>query len=265
MDKQEIVFACVQMNSSSIIEENISCAIKLIRKAKEKGADFICLPEYCFCFPSSAKAIINNSFVHNYNEVTGQICDLAKELGVYISIGSVNIKSEHKKYFNRAIIINPQGEIINYYDKIHLFDARLADNNHYSESTMYNSGDQPKISEIYGVKIGHTTCYDLRFPWLYNKLAQLGAKIIIVSAAFTKVTGDAHWHVLLRARAIENNCFIVAVNQTGEHGNNYTSYGHSMIINPWGTIIVEMDDNIGIIYCGVDALEADKYHQRFNN
>jgi predicted amidohydrolase len=177
--------------------------------------------------------------------------NFAKQNKINLLLGSLPILDNDKVY-NRSVLINHEGGIASYYDKIHMFDVILKNNEAYKESDTYTSGSSLKIMEIDGQLIGHSICYDLRFPKLYRELSKKSCKAIVVPSAFTYTTGKAHWHCLLRARAIENGIFIIAPNQWGTNEENRSTYGHSLVVNPWGEIISEATDSEMVLNCEID-------------
>ena len=204
------------------------------------------LPE-CFLFLSNIKKFsfpIDHEYILHYQ-------NFAKHNKINLLLGSLPILDKDKVY-NRSVLINHEGSIASYYDKIHMFDVILKNNEVYKESDTYTSGSSLKIMEIDGQLIGHSICYDLRFPKLYRELSKKSCKAIVVPSAFTYTTGKAHWHCLLRARAIENGVFIIAPNQWGINEENRSTYGHSLVVNPWGEIISEATDSEMVLNCEID-------------
>lgn len=187
---------------------------------------------------------------------------LAKRHGVPILIGSVMVSASEGKYYNRSVLIDASGEITAYYDKIHLFDTKVGDGPAYQESARVQGGAAACFAGLRDTRLGMTVCYDLRFPYLYRDLAQRGAEIIAVPAAFTVPTGEAHWHVLLRARAIENGCFIIAPAQCGTHPDGRKTYGHTLIVGPWGNVLAEGEDKPGIIVAEIDLDEVSAVRRK---
>ena len=240
----KFIASCIQLNSQDDVAANVQIIEKLVREAAAQGASFITLPENAFFMRGEASA-------KQDQQIGVEVCKgLAKELGVSILIGSVHIPTESGKSYNRSILINNLGEIISQYDKIHLFDVTLKNGEVYKESDRIIAGSEAVIAN----KIGMTICYDLRFPHLYRSLAQNGAEVFTIPSAFTYLTGKAHWHSLLRARAIENGCFVIAPAQCGYHPNNRRTYGHSMIISPFGEVLKEAsENNIEIITTDIDT------------
>lgn len=231
--------ACIQLNSGDDMAENLSVAIALIEKASQAGAVFIALPENAIMMKERGKSY--PSFSESEHPALPIFCNLAKKLSIWLLIGSIAVKNG-QKLANRSYLISPNGEISSHYDKIHLYDVTLPNGEEYLESERFIAGEKAVIVDFPYGKIGMTICYDVRFPALYRKLAQNGAGIITVPAAFTYLTGKAHWHILLRARAIETGSFVIAPAQCGDHPGNRKTFGHSMIISPWGEIISEASE-----------------------
>ena len=244
--------SCIQNNSGESISENIETAAELTLNAKSAGADLICLPEY-FCYLDNDDArMLKHSFTQEQHPALSKFCSLAVELDVWILIGSLPIKISDEKVNNRSFLINQQGEVASYYNKLHLFDVKLSDTEFYSESATVEAGDKLVLATTPWGLLGMSICYDLRFAYLYRQLAQRGASFISIPAAFTKTTGQAHWHTLVRARAIETGCYVFAPCQCGEHPGGRITYGHSLIVDPWGKILANGGDSPGIIYADID-------------
>jgi predicted amidohydrolase len=240
MTNMKLKIACVQMRSSDNIEANIESAAKYIKLAKQAGADFICTPEMTSLLDNRPAALFKKAKPEVADTALSYFSQLAKELNVCLLLGSLAILVSKNKCANRSFLISSDGTVIARYDKIHMFDVELSSHETYKESNDYQAGNRAVVAEIFNrIKVGLTICYDLRFPNLYKDLALAGASIITVPAAFTKTTGEAHWHILLRARAIETGCFIVAAAQGGKHADGRETYGHSIIIDPWGNILAE--------------------------
>ena len=188
-----------------------------------------------------------------------QITALTAELGVHVLIGSMVLASDDTpKAVNRSLLLAPDGAVAAQYDKIHMFDVTLANGETHAESANYQPGNTLSLADIGGMKLGLSICYDVRFPTLYRRLAQAGADIISVPSAFTRPTGKAHWHILLRARAIETGCFIIAPAQVGAHENGRETYGHSLIVDPWGHVLAEAGDDDDMILANLDASLVEK-------
>jgi deaminated glutathione amidase len=250
--------ACVQLRSSDDVDENIQTASALIREAKAAGADFIATPENTTLMAPDGGAKLERSFAENSDPALPAFRALAEELKVWLLIGSLAIKVSETKTANRSYLIDPRGRIAAQYDKIHLFDVDLPSGEKYRESNTVAGGNRAVIAGSPWGKIGLTICYDLRFPQLYRALAKSGAFMLTVPSAFTETTGKAHWHTLLRARAIENGAFVIAPAQGGLHANGRKTYGHSLIIAPWGEVLAEGGVDPGVIWADIDpALSAD--------
>lgn len=253
------IVACVQLNTQNNLQENINKACDLIEIAAGKGAEFITLPENVAFMANSFDELKNNSFNHYNNPVIEAFQKSAKKNSVSVLVGSIAIKFPGEdKLLNRCYLINKDGSINAYYDKIHLYDVEVDGGESHKESERFIAGNKLVISETNFANIGLTICYDLRFPNLFRKLAQSGASVITVPSSFTRFTGEAHWHTLLQARAIETGCFIVAPAQTGNHPNNRKTFGHSLIISPWGKILADAGKDIGVITSEIDLSECDK-------
>ncbi|WP_340693135.1 carbon-nitrogen hydrolase family protein [Hyphomonas sp.] len=256
--------ACVQMRSGTEVADNIAAATTLVRQAAAAGATLIETPEMTNLLdirPGMARPKI----VKQDDDATlAAFRALADELGVWLLLGSIAVMLEDDDRFaNRSFLIGPDGKIIAQYDKIHMFDVEVGDGQTYRESRTYRPGEATTLAYAAIGRIGMTICYDLRFPALYRTLAQAGAQILTVPAAFTRVTGEAHWHVLLRARAIETGCFVIAPAQGGQHEDGRETYGHSLIISPWGEILAEADgDEPGVIWADIDLEQVAKARAR---
>lgn len=250
--------ACVQLNVGPSIADNLKITEELIREAAGQGAKLILTPENtCFMrFPLNLRP--KDAQPQEGHDVLTALQALAKELGVWIIIGSLGIKLEEGRLANRSFVISDAGEIVNTYDKIHMFDVDLPDGESYRESKTIKPGENAVLVDTGAAKTGLSICYDLRFAELYRTLAQGGAQILTVPAAFTVPTGKAHWETLLRARAIENGAFVMAAGQWGEHENGLKTWGHSMIIGPWGEILAEKDAGVGIITADLNLDDVEK-------
>lgn len=251
--------ATIQMSSTANMEENISTATKLIEKAAAAGADLLTLPENIAIMPKATDEIFTHAYFSEDHPALKSFQNCAKSLGKAILIGSLAVKVKNsEKLANRSFYINDNGDIIGHYDKIHLFDATIKNGESHKESARFVAGNKMSLIDTDFGKLGMTICYDLRFPTLYRKLAQDGAYFITVPAAFTRVTGAAHWHVLLRARAIETGCYIIAPAQCGTHASGRETFGHSLIINPWGEIISEQGNEPGFSIGDIETTKVDE-------
>jgi predicted amidohydrolase len=218
----------------------------MINAAHRNGAELVCLPEYGTCLDVRGSDFFVSAAPQENHEALTFMKDLAKETGIWILIGSIAITTPSGKIVNRSVMLNNKGKVVAHYDKIHLFDVDLVNGETYRESTTILPRNLAVVANTPWGGIGLSICYDVRFPYLCRSLAHGGAKIITVPAAFAQTTGEAHWHVLLRSRAIETGCFIVAPCQTGMHGSS-ESYGHSMIIDPWGIVLADGGLKPGIV------------------
>ena len=259
----DLIAACVQMRSSRDIDENVAHASQLIERAAGEGAALVCTPEMTTLLERKAKSLFAVAKPEGEDPSVPAFRDLAAKLGIWLSIGSVPLLLGEGKCANRSLFISPSGEIVATYDKIHMFDVELGGGERYAESNSYAPGERAVLVETPFGGVGLSICYDLRFPHLYRQLAQAGAKILLVPAAFTQTTGEAHWHTLLRARAIETGCFVIAAAQGGHHADGRNTFGHSLIIAPWGEIIAEADHaEPGIITAKLDLSEVDAARSR---
>jgi predicted amidohydrolase len=247
-----VKFACVQMTAGPEVQPNLDAAAALIREAAAGGAKFILTPENTSIIEPDRDRALAKSFTQDAHPGLPFFSTLAKELGVWLLIGSMPIRVEPERLANRSFLIDDQGAIAAQYDKIHLFDVDLPNGEVYRESERIRPGSQAVLAPTPFGPLGMTVCYDLRFPQLYRDLAHAGAALIGIPAAFTVPTGAAHWHVLLRARAIETGAFVFAPAQCGTHAGGRRTYGHSLIVSPWGEILAEAGDAPGIISAAID-------------
>jgi predicted amidohydrolase len=252
MSERRVRVACVQLRSGEDVAENIDIASRLIRDAEDSGARFIATPENTTLMAPDGGAKLEKSFPEESDPALPVFRKLADDLKIWLLIGSLSIRVSPAKTANRSFLIGPDGEIVARYDKVHLFDVNLPSGETYRESNTVAPGEQAVVTNMGWARVGFSVCYDLRFPHLYRTLAKEGAEIITVPSAFTETTGKAHWHVLLRARAIENGCFVMAPAQGGEHANGRRTYGHSLIIGPWGEILAEGGTDPGVISAELD-------------
>lgn len=244
--------ACVQMTSTDSVAENTEIASKLIREAKAAGAAFIATPEMTSLMDQRAGAMAAKVTTEEDNTALSAFRKLSAAERIWLLVGSMAVKIGPARYANRSFMINPEGEIAATYDKIHMFDVEIGDGQTYKESADYQPGEQSVLVDAAGARMGLSICYDVRFPHLYRAMATAGAEVMCVPAAFTKTTGMAHWHVLLRARAIETNSFVIAPGQVGRHPDGRETFGHSLIISPWGEILAEGSDAPGIVTATLD-------------
>ena len=244
--------ACVQVNAGNEIGPNVETATALIREAASDGADFISLPECVALLEPDRDALFRKSETENGHPALQAFAALAGDLGIWLHVGSIAVLAGDGRIANRTFLIDPSGAVTAKYDKIHMFDVDLEGGESYRESNTYQPGDAAVIADIPWGKAGLTICYDVRFPALYTGLATAGADFIGVPSAFTRKTGRAHWHVLLRARAIETGCWIFAAAQCGDHAAGRQTYGHSLIVDPWGDIVAEAGEEPGVIIADIN-------------
>lgn len=244
--------ALVQLRTGLLPQDNIVEATRLIRDAAAAGAVYIQTPEVTNIMQENRKALFDLLAYESDDLSLKAYRELARELGVHLHIGSLALKATADRAVNRSFLIAPDGEVIASYDKIHMFDIDLPNGETYRESANYQPGETAVIADLPWGRIGLTICYDLRFPALYRALAEAGASFISVPAAFTQKTGEAHWHSLLRARAIENGCYVLAAAQGGLHQNKRETFGHSLIVDPWGEIIAEGSKDPGFVIAKID-------------
>jgi len=256
--------ALVQMTSSRSVAENIEAMDALVRRAAAGGAHYVQTPETTGIMDEDPKRLFATLTGQDDDPTLAHARALAKELGIHLHVGSLAIKvGDGAKAANRAFVIAPSGEILASYDKIHLFDVQLADGQVYRESARYVAGHRAVVVDLPWGRMGIAICYDLRFPHLFRRLARDGgATMLTVPAAFTRPTGEAHWHALLRARAIENGAWVLAAAQGGLHENGRETYGHSIVVDPWGTVVAEAGVEPGVIFAEIDPAKAAEVRGR---
>ncbi|WP_417824463.1 carbon-nitrogen hydrolase family protein [Thalassospira lucentensis] len=247
------IAACVQVNSRDDMSDNLARAATYARDAHAVGARLIAFPENVSMMSFGGENVRAAAFLEDEHPGLTFFVDLAVELNSTLIVGSLHVKArDEDRVANRCFVIGPDGNIIISYDKIHMFDVDLANGESYRESKTFRPGDAAKIADTAYGKIGVSICYDVRFPHLFRDYAKAGAKILIIPAAFTRTTGQAHWHTLLKARAIENGCFVIAAAQCGEHPGNRQTFGHSLIIDPWGNVLADGGTDPGFITAEID-------------
>ncbi len=254
--------ACVQMRTGLDVAANIASASTLIREAKAKGAEFIATPEMTSLFEAETDALFAKTKPEADDAALKAFRELGRELGVWLVIGSLPIRVAERQCANRSFLIDPMGAVAARYDKIHMFDVDLPGGEVYRESRNYRPGESAVLADLPWGKLGLTVCYDLRFPQLYRALAKAGASFITIPAAFTHTTGQAHWHVLQRARAIETGCFIIAPAQAGTHENRRRTFGHSLIVDPWGVVLAEGGEEPGVVVAEIDPAKVTDARSR---
>lgn len=254
--------AMIQMRSGLSPNANIDAAVRMIGEAKAAGADYVQTPEMTNIMEVKRERLFATIVGEAADTSLATLRELARKLGIFVHIGSLAIKLTGERAANRSFLIAPSGEIVARYDKIHMFDVDLANGESYRESRNYRPGEQAVLCDLPWGRLGLTVCYDLRFPALYRALAEAGATMLAIPSAFTQQTGDAHWHVLNRARAIENGCFVFAAAQGGKHENGRETFGHSLIVDPWGRILAEGGAEPGVVMAEIDLAEVAKARTR---
>ncbi|MBI1205937.1 MAG: carbon-nitrogen hydrolase family protein [Azospirillum sp.] len=250
--------ACVQVNAGPEIAANLEAAGVLVRRARDAGAELIAMPENVSMVVQGRDKILARVRPETEHPGLPFFRALAEETGAWLLVGSLGIRLDGDQVANRSFLIDAGGTIVARYDKIHMFDVDLAGGESYRESRTFRPGERAVVAPSPWGGIGMTICYDLRFGYLHRALAQAGAAILTVPAAFTVPTGRAHWHVLLRARAIETGCFVIAPAQCGEHDEGRRTYGHSLIIDPWGEILADGGDDPGFVTAELDLDQVTK-------
>jgi predicted amidohydrolase len=253
------------MRSTADIQENLRAAETLIREARKKGAALVSLPENATSMAGDNAVRLKNAFPEKEHPAIPFFSALSKELGIWLVAGSISVLARMDKIHNRSLLFDPEGRVKAQYDKIHLYDAAPAPDEIYKESELILPGNQAVLADTPLGKLGLTVCYDMRFPALYQKLANKDAEIITIPSAFTVPTGQAHWHVLLRARAIETGCFILAAAQGGKHASGRATYGHSLIISPWGGIMAEAGEDPAVITAEIDLAKVSEARGKIAN
>ena len=256
MSVNSIKAAMIQMRSGLKPGANIDDAVRMIGEAKSAGADYALTPEMTNILAAKREQLFAAVVEEEADASLATLRELARKLGIYVHVGSLAIKISPDRAANRSFLIDRKGEIAARYDKIHMFDVDLADGESYRESRNYRPGELAVLADLPWGRLGLTVCYDLRFPALYRALAEGGATMLAIPSAFTKQTGEAHWQVLMRARAIENGCFVFAAAQGGKHENGRETFGHSLIVDPWGRIIAEGGTEPGVVMAEIDLTEV---------
>ena len=256
--------ACVQLRSGTEITANLKTATEFIREARANGARYVLTPENTAIMEEDKERLRNLVKTMREDVAVCHFSEVAKKYELFLHIGSLALRSEEpgeERLVNRSILFGPDGKALAWYDKIHLFDVDL-DGEQYRESDYIRPGDRAVLSNVAGMRLGFSICYDVRFPALYRMLALSGAQMFSIPAAFTVPTGRAHWHVLTRARAIENGAYVLAAAQGGLHESGRMTYGHSLIISPWGQVLAEAGEEPGVICATLDAAEVARVRRQ---
>jgi predicted amidohydrolase len=243
----------IQMRSGLSPQANLDAAAGLIAEARDANADYVLTPEMTNIMEIKRERLFAAIVSEESDTTLAAFRELARKLGLFLHIGSLAIKLSAEKAANRSFLIDPEGEVVARYDKIHMFDVDLANGESYRESRNYRPGEIAVTADLPWGRLGLSICYDLRFPALYRALAEAGSSFLAIPSAFTRQTGEAHWHVLNRARAIENGSFVFAAAQAGKHENGRETFGHSLIVDPWGQVVAEGGTEPGVVLATVDA------------
>jgi predicted amidohydrolase len=246
----------IQMRSGRTPGANVDAAVKLIGEAKSAGADYVQTPEMTNIMEVKREALFNVLAEEYADASLAAFRDTARKHRLWVHVGSLAIKVSPDKAVNRSFLIDPQGDIAARYDKIHMFDVDLAGGESYRESRSYRPGESAIAADLPWGRLGLTVCYDLRFPALYRALAEAGCSFLAIPSAFTRQTGEAHWHVLMRARAIENTSYVIAAAQGGKHENGRETFGHSLVVDPWGRIVAEGGTEPGVVMAEIVPAEV---------
>jgi predicted amidohydrolase len=251
--------ACIQLRSSTDVAENIETVDNLVREAVHAGAQYVQTPEMTNIIQRDRAALAASIAPEASDPAVARFAALARELGIVLHIGSLALKAADGRIANRALVFGRGGHVLARYDKIHLFDVDLPNGESWRESAVYHPGDRAVVVDLPWLKLGISICYDIRFPQLYRAEAHAGAAALTAPAAFTRQTGEAHWHVLQRARAIENGAFVISAAQAGKHADGRETFGHSIIVAPWGEVLAEAGgEGPEIISAEIDpAMSAD--------
>jgi deaminated glutathione amidase len=248
--------AMIQVRSGLDPAANLARVLELIERSKAAGADYVLTPEMTNILAARREQLFAKIVAEEQDVTLATLREVARKLAIFIHIGSLAIKASPEKAANRSFLIDRRGDVAARYDKIHMFDVDLAGGESYRESNTYRPGELAMVADLPWGRLGLTVCYDLRFPALYRALAEAGASFLAIPSAFTRQTGEAHWHVLQRARAIENGCFVFAAAQGGKHENGRETYGHSLIVDPWGRILAEGSTEPGVVMAQIDPSEV---------
>ncbi len=254
--------ACVQLRCGLDIKANLDDCAGFIREAAAEGAELVLTPENTGAISAVHAMPHGDEATFERHPALPFFSSLASELSIWLAIGSVGIFLGDGKYANRSLAFSPKGELIAYYDKMHMFDVQVSETETWRESDQFTAGERAVLVDLPWGKLGLTICYDLRFPELYRDIARAGVSFVTIPSAFTVPTGQAHWHVLLRARAIETGCYVFAPAQSGTHENGRVTYGHTLIVDPWGEISGELETDTGWIMAEIDPARVQEARRR---
>jgi predicted amidohydrolase len=254
--------ALVQLRAGRSIAVNLDSAEALIRRAGRGGATYVQTPENTALMELEPERVLAQAQPEDESVPLARLRALARELGIWLHVGSLAIRLDPERVASRSFLITPEGEIAARYDKLHMFDVDLAGGESYRESHYYCPGNTAVLADLPFGRLGLSICYDLRFSALYRALAEAGAEFIAIPSAFTRQTGEAHWHVLVRARAIETGAYVLAATQGGLHENGRLTYGHSLIVSPWGEVLAEAGEEPGVIFADLDLAASEEARAR---
>ncbi len=259
----KFIAACVQLRSSTDVAENIETVERLVREAARAGARYVQTPEMTNIVERNRASLAAAIKPEHADPSARRFAELAAELGIVLHIGSLALQADDGRIANRALLFAQNGKLIARYDKIHLFDVDLPNGESWRESAVYHPGDRAVVADLPWLRLGVSICYDLRFPHLYRAHAHAGAAALTAPAAFTRQTGEAHWHVLQRARAIENGAFVISAAQAGHHADGRETFGHSIIVSPWGEVLAEGGgEGPEVVMAEIDPLQSAEARQR---
>lgn len=256
--RQPFRVACLQLNSGSDLAANLVTVKRMSAEAAGSGAQLVLTPEYSLMMDGSGRVMREGALDADGGITLVELQNLAREHKIWLLIGSLTLKTGEERIVNRSYLIAADGTVVATYDKIHMFDVTLPDGKVIRESSSYRPGEQAVVATTPWGSLGMTICYDVRFPHLYRALAQQGAQFISVPSSFQRQTGKVHWHTLLKARAIENAAYILAPAMCGEHPGNRQTYGHALIVDPWGEVLADGGEEPGIIYADIDPARVVK-------
>jgi predicted amidohydrolase len=256
--KSPVRVACLQTNSGNDYAVNLATISAMAREAVAGGAQFLFSGEYALMMDGSGRNMRERAQDSRGEPALSALTALSREIGAWHLVGSLTLMSDDGRMFNRSMLISDQGDVVASYDKIHMFDATLPSGTVIKESGAYRPGERAVVAATPWGALGMSVCYDLRFPQLYRALARGGATMLAIPSSFQRETGKAHWHVLLRARAIENACFVIAPALCGDHPGKRTTYGHSLVIDPWGEVLADGGDAPGVVYADLDPGQVEK-------
>jgi len=252
----------VQLRSGRTVASNLDKAEALVRRAAKGGAQYVQTPENTGIMELKPELVLAAAESEGKSAPLAWARALARELGIWLHIGSIAIKLDPSRVANRSYLLDPEGSVTARYDKLHMFDVDLAGGESYRESQYFRPGAKAVLADLPFGRFGLSICYDLRFASLYRALAAAGAELIAIPAAFTKQTGEAHWHVLTRARAIETGAFVLAATQGGLHENGRSTFGHSIVVSPWGEVLAEAGEEPGVIFADIDLAASEEARAR---